>query len=256
MKKNLHYFLFSLFVLLYANAQAQDTLPNITVKNISNNIIVSWVNNYGGNIATINIQRSYDSLKNFTTIGSVLDPMSKENGYVDNKAPKATMFYRVFIAFEGGQYIFTKSKRPTPDTLDNRRLPPVKPEEITKQSNGKPAITTSPSVLVKPDVPLIPPYIPSRFIYLNKENNVTIELPEVNSSSKYSVKFFDENDQQLFEIKKLTEPFLVIEKVNFKHSGWFYFKLYQDGIMREKNQFYIPKDGKTGIPSSEMNKRF
>jgi len=254
--KKLHQLFLVLFILLYAKGWSQDTLPAITVKNISNNIIVSWVNNYGANITTINIQRSYDSLRGFTTIGSVLDPMSKENGYVDNKAPKNNLFYRVFIAFDGGSYIFSKSHRPIPDTTEDVRLSPVKPSDITKQNNGRPSPIQAPTVMVKPDVPLIPPYVPSRFIYLNKENNVTIEVPDANGNSKYSVKFFDENDQQLFEIKKLTEPYLVVEKVNFKHAGWFYFKLYQDGIMREKNQFYIPKDGKTGIPSSEINKRF
>lgn len=253
--KKLQYFLLPIFILLFCKGWSQDTLPRITVRNISNNIIVSWYNTYGANISTINIQRSYDSLKNFTTIGSVLEPMNKENGYVDNKAPKTNMFYRVFIAFDGGQYIFTKSHRPVLDTIADVRLSPVKAEDISKQSNGHPA-AVPPTVMIKPDVPLIPPYIPSRFIYTNKENNVTIELPDVNSNSKFSIKFFDENDKQLFEIKKLTEPYLIIEKVNFKHSGWFYFKLYQDGIMREKNQFYIPKDGKTGIPSAEMNKRF
>ncbi|MEN9568937.1 MAG: hypothetical protein RL172_168, partial [Bacteroidota bacterium] len=69
------------------STQAQDTLPIISVKKISDKVIVSWVNNYGANISTINIQRSKDSLKNYTTIGSVLDPMNKENGFVDGRVP-------------------------------------------------------------------------------------------------------------------------------------------------------------------------
>ncbi|MBS1497513.1 MAG: hypothetical protein JSS85_11630, partial [Bacteroidetes bacterium] len=59
--------------ILFVNAvSAQEILPNITVKNISGKIIVSWQSLYNQPTATINIQRSYDSLKNFTTIGSVL----------------------------------------------------------------------------------------------------------------------------------------------------------------------------------------
>ena len=66
---------------------AQDTLPRITVKSISNKTIISWRTTYGAKITTINIQRSYDSIKNFTTIASMLEPNNRENGFVDSKAP-------------------------------------------------------------------------------------------------------------------------------------------------------------------------
>jgi hypothetical protein len=240
------------------STQAQDTLPIISVKKISDKVIVSWVNNYGANISTINIQRSKDSLKNYTTIGSVLDPMNKENGFVDGRVPAGRVFYRVFVAFEGGRYLFTKAYKPVIDTsVAEPTLPQhLKIDEFTKEPHQQPGLPQPPGVIAKPDVPLIPPYIPSKFIFINKENNVTIELPDATENSRYSIQFFDEDDKKLFELKKITEPYLVVEKVNFIHAGWFYFKLYQDGILREKNQFYIPKEGKTGIPASEIDKRF
>ncbi len=232
-------------------AAAQDTLPRITVKNISNKIIVSWKMNYGANISTINIQRSKDSIKNFTTIGSVLEPMNRENGYVDTKATSPDMFYRVFVAFAGGTYLFTKSYRPVKDSIiistkqsapeEEKLLPPEKPK--------------TDSIIVKPTV--VKPYVytPSKFIFTGKENSVIIQLPEA-INNRYSVKFFDEKDNPIFEIAKVTEPYLIIEKVNFLHSGWFYFKLYDNGILKEKNQFYIPKEGKTGIPPNEIDRKF
>jgi hypothetical protein len=53
-----------LFSGIAVSLTAQDTLPSITVKNYSGQVVVSWVNNYKAPVATINIQRSYDSLKN------------------------------------------------------------------------------------------------------------------------------------------------------------------------------------------------
>ncbi len=226
-------------VSMIAKSFAQDTLPRINVKNISNKIIISWKVTYGAKINTINIQRSADSLRNFTSIGSVLEPMNRENGFVDNKAPNPNMFYRVFVAFEGGSYIFTKSYRPLKDTAVAVVPPP-------------------PSQIVEPPKLIPPPpagFVPSKFIFTGKDNNVIIDLHDA-AGIKYSIKFFDEKNNPVFEIRKVTDLYLIIEKVNFLHAGWFYFMLYDNGILKEKNQFYIPKEGKVGIPQGEVNKKF
>lgn len=216
---------------------AQDTLPRITVKSFGNKVIVSWRATYGARITAINIQRSADSIKNFTSIGSVLEPNNRENGFVDSKAPAPNMFYRVFVAFAGGSYTFSRSYRPVIDT-------------------GSTASTV-------PEIPPVHQYVPeepsgfvaSKYIYTGKDNNVIIELPDA-AASKYSIKFFDDNDKPVFEINKVTEPYLIIEKVNFLRSGWFYFKLYENGIIKERHEFYIPKEGRHGIPPEEIKKRF
>lgn len=232
-------FIFSFFILVIScKSFAQDTLPRITVKSISNKVLISWRTTYGARITTINIQRSADSLKNFTTIGSVLEPNNRENGFVDSKAPAPDMFYRVFVAFAGGSYVFSKSYRPVIDT---------------GSAKGPGEITPYPGYQYQPEEPT--GFIASKYIYTGKDNNVIIDLPDA-GTSKYSIKFFDDNDKTVFEISKVTEPYLIIEKVNFLHSGWFYFKLYEDGIIKERHEFYIPKEGKYGIPPEEIKKRF
>ena len=99
-----------------ASLYAQEILPGISVININGKIIVSWKNEYQQPVANINIQRSYDSLKNYTTIGTVLNPQNKENGYADANAPYNKMYYRVFIAFDGGSYLISQPVRPSKDT--------------------------------------------------------------------------------------------------------------------------------------------
>ena len=60
---------------------AQNSLPEISIKGFQNKVIISWLNDYEKPVTDIFIQRSFDSLKNFTTIGSVLIPQNKENGF-------------------------------------------------------------------------------------------------------------------------------------------------------------------------------
>ena len=107
-----------LFLVLHKISFAQDTLPKISVTQLSNKVLVSWVNPFES-VTTINIQRSYDSLKGFTTIGSVLNVKAKNNGFVDSKEFIPPQYYRAFISFEGGTYLFTQSHRPGIDTAKN-----------------------------------------------------------------------------------------------------------------------------------------
>jgi hypothetical protein len=238
MLKLLSTFLFCA-ILLANKAVAQDTLPNISVKDIGGKMIVSWKNTYGARITNINIQRSADSIKNFTSIGTVLDADNRENGFVDYKSPGGKIFYRVFVAFAGGRYIFSKSHQPVKDTSTGiESLPPA-----TEVQGAEDA--------VKPTAPK--GFVASRFVYTGKDNNVVISLADA-VLKKYSIKFLDENGNPVFEIKKITEPYLIIEKVNFLRSGWFHFELYENGSLLEKHKFFVPKDGKHTGTFSEKGK--
>jgi hypothetical protein len=219
------YFIFFLPLQLFA----QDTLPKISVINISNNILISWTNPFV-TLTTINIQRSFDSSKNFSTIGSVLDVANKTNGLIDAKPVSANMYYRLFLSFEGGTYIFTKPYRPVKDTT--KVLPDIKEFQQS-------AVNTW--------------FVSSRFVYTGKDNNIIISLPGV-PKKKYYIKFFEENGALVFELNKITEPYLTIEKVNFIHAGIFDFELYENGVLIEKHKIYIPKDVKLPLNINEQGK--
>ncbi|HEV2355627.1 MAG TPA: hypothetical protein VGR89_15370, partial [Puia sp.] len=77
-------------------------------------ILISWHNSYPV-VSQISIQRSADSLKYFTTLLTVPDPRLPENGAVDSRSPGPGWFYRLFIVFDNGRYLFTTSRRPGPD---------------------------------------------------------------------------------------------------------------------------------------------
>jgi hypothetical protein len=116
---------------------SQDTLPKFTVKNRFGKIILSWVNPFP-NTVIMNIQRSTDSLKGFKTILSLPDPKAVTNGFLDNKAPNTTQFYKIFVQLDGGKYFFTSAQQPI---IDSSRTPTAttgsNPNQMAQNSNGK-----------------------------------------------------------------------------------------------------------------------
>jgi hypothetical protein len=100
------------FLILGSIARAQDTLPRFSVAvRGSGKILVSWHNPFT-TVTQISIQRSSDSLKDFTTLLTVPDPTLPENGAVDAKATHPNYFYRLFVVLEKGSYFFSHSQRP------------------------------------------------------------------------------------------------------------------------------------------------
>ena len=69
---------------------------------------------------------------------------------------------------------------------------------------------------------------------------------------KYSIKFFEDDGTLIFELKKINQTYLTLDKVNFIHAGLFDFEIYLDGILIEKHKVFIPKDGKP-MPSLDVN---
>ncbi len=112
-------------------ADAQDTLPrfSVTVRG-AGKVLVSWHNSFS-TVTQISIQRSSDSLKDFTTLITVPDPSLPENGVVDAKAPHPNFFYRIFIVLQGGNYLFSHSQRPHATAVaEQQKEKPKDPRDI------------------------------------------------------------------------------------------------------------------------------
>ncbi len=107
-------------------------------------------------------------------------------------------------------------------------------------------------LFVHADTILIKSYVPpvvevkevykvSNYVFTAKDGNVAISLPDA-TRKKYAVKFFEQDNTPLVEIKEIKDTSLILDKSNFVHAGWFRFELYEDGKLKEKNKLYIPKD--------------
>ena len=222
-------FFFTCFIVLVFHqiSFAQDTLPKISVTELGKKVLISWRNPFT-NVTNIVIQRSNDSLSGFKTIGTVINITATSNGFVDN-APNNLIgnYYRLFVTLSGGSYIFTKSHRPSVDTSAT----PLQQFEIPEQVQTW--------------------FVPSQYIYTDKKNQVILSLPKAEKEN-FSIKFYDTNNEFLFEIKKIKQDYLILEKSNFIHSGLFNFEIYNNKILINRDKLYIPKDGKL-MPALDIN---
>ncbi len=265
-------------ILFTYTSLAQDTLPGFNVLDKGNGrVIVSWKNNFE-TINQIAVQRSYDSLKKFSTIYSAPSPELPENGFTDQIKPGTKVYYRIFFVLQGGTYFFTPVKSPGVGTVvvvnvDAKR---DKANEFTKEAIRSPTkkifikvsdslyatlidgdyIRFKDSIINKTKDTLYPlssdtvqilqyvqPYVwkSSIYVYTDKEGYVVLNLPEA-STKKYQLRIFEENDTPVLELKHIKNPYVTLDKSNFYHAGWYKFELVEDGKIKDRNKILIPKD--------------
>lgn len=256
MKKALFYSLFSL-VICNTHSVAQDTLPDFSLRNVGGNrIIAGWTNPFN-NIKQISIQRSKDSLTGYKTIMTVPDPTPVQNGYADTRAPHDSMFYRIYIMLEKGQFYFSKPRRPVKDTIaiavvtDNPKVEAdtirigdtfviAKPFRVDIDKFPGTDTVAVPKVDKNKKVPN--GFLPSLYVYTNRDGYVRVNLPVSDKINQFSIKFYEENGNFLFELKNILEREFKIDKSAFYHAGWFFFELYDGGKLLEKHKFYLEKE--------------
>jgi hypothetical protein len=92
------FFLFILAVLLSARVIAQPLLPDIIGVSQNGMNILSWTSQYDG-IKSIAVQRSSDSVYNFSTIGYVKSLVKGQQAFIDGRPNPGSNWYRLYIAF-------------------------------------------------------------------------------------------------------------------------------------------------------------
>lgn len=274
-------FIFICFGMLKVNSQDTLPDFKLVHKG-NNKVIISWVSKYGSSIRQLSIQRSTENYSNFRTILTLPDPTVLQNGFVDTKVADNKSFYRLYILLEGGKYLFSKVKRPVLDTSKTSDAPLIVADQKTvtsvdanianmapermiyikrrdtliaqigdrfiKKYKDSVAIRTKDTIFYSgQDTLIIKPFVPrevfkpSRYVFTDKDGNIKLILPDA-AIKKYTVKFIDDDNSLVFEIKQVTAPDLIIDKANFLKAGWFKFELYEGAQLKERNKLYISKD--------------
>ncbi|MCS3800472.1 hypothetical protein [Niastella sp. OAS944] len=145
----------------------------------------------------------------------------------------------VVKAPEPEKFFFIKKRDTLVATINAREIKKFRDSVITKTKDTI-AFAGSDTILLKPFVPK-EIYKPSKFVYTEKDGNIRVNVPGA-PLHHYSIKFFDEKSEFLFDITEVKEPVVLIDKVNFLRSGWYKFELYEDGKLKEKHKFFVPKD--------------
>jgi hypothetical protein len=270
-----------LVCIIAGQATAQDTLPKFTVQDKGGGrIVVSWNNPYN-NLVQLAVQRSYDSIKRFSSVYSATSPELPLNGFSDKIVPGLKVYYRIFYVMKGGTYYFTKSLRPDSAfkeavVYDDRRdkINDVLVDELNKKESVKNepiflktkegVFTMMPvdfktyrdSILTKTNDTLLQtaadtvelkPYSPafvqrtSQYIFTDRDGFIVVRLPDA-ASKKYEVLFLEEDDTPVLELHGITESQITIDKTNFYHGGWYKFELRESGHVKERNKIFLPTD--------------
>lgn len=89
---------------------AQNHLPNFNIDNKGDGrVVISWNNPYN-NLIQLAVQRSFDSLKRFSTVYSATSPELPQNGFSDKIPAGVRVYYKIFYVMQGGTYYFSNSK--------------------------------------------------------------------------------------------------------------------------------------------------
>jgi hypothetical protein len=179
------------------------------------------------------------------------------------------MYYRVMVNFEGGEYVIGPSRRAFPSTPS---LPAFDLTKIPEPQTNKEMETDEETITLNKDrssvsskrkrdslkikqlqerklasvhntepIQIVETSFPSSRVYTNKQNVVVIAIQQA-YSKKYGLKVFDENQKLILELKRVPDDYLLLEKSNFFHAGWFNFEIYEEGKLFEKNRFFVAKD--------------
>jgi hypothetical protein len=113
-------------------------------------------------------------------------------------------------------------------------------DSVVSKTKDTIAFSSIDTILIKPFRPK-EVYKPSKYVFTERDGNVAIVVPDA-ENHHYSIKFFTEDSKPVFEISKVRESNLLIDKANFMHAGWYRFELYEDGKVKEKHKLFVPKD--------------
>ncbi|CAL1520009.1 hypothetical protein [Chitinophaga sp. MM2321] len=217
-----------IFLLTAFAGKAQDfmppVLPEFSASIKTGKIQLDWLSGFR-DVKEIGIQRSLDSVLNFNTIGYASYPMQTRNAYLDNKPLPGTNYYRLFILFNNGRFMYSKTMLALSDSTirADQKLEYADIKDASKEKGEAERIA----------------WHPSNYIYTTADGNVNIRLADA-PKKKYSIKFFESNGTFLFDIDQVKGPALILEKAIFMHAGWFNFELYEEGKLKEKWSLFIP----------------
>jgi len=229
---------------------------------------VEWINPHGDSVVQLNVQRSWDSVKSFMTVFAPLSPELPQNGYIDERAGYTGMYYRVFYVLADGSFYFTKAQKVRTGSdfteeiseekaADKNFLVTVHDDdtviaqlnyEAYKRFRDSIVNNTRDTLYSLTDADILIRYynndivwVPSTHVFTNSDGYVQIYLADAQQKN-YRLRFLDEHRKLLFNIKRVPQSKLLLDKTDFMRSGWFYFELYEDDKVKERNKFYIPKD--------------
>ncbi len=253
----------------------QPALPNMSAVIENNSIKLVWFCKYDS-VKSIAVKHSTDSSTNYTIIGYVKKTELGFQSYIDEHPNIGRNFYKVTLEFSSSlkwtsnmigihfvenslkkdstnikhlesnfkkesdfnskeQKYIQKQTTITPDTLIKKSL--LENNVIKKPTikyESRIAINFIDTICVNPSQYIIP-----RYLITDSVGEININLPEDINSHIYTMKFYNENKQKIYDIVKFNTAKLIMDKRNFRNSGLYMFLLKKDGLELERGYFNI-----------------
>ena len=235
--------------LLVETAKAQfPDLPGVHIVTVNTQNVLKWNSTYDG-LEFIAIQRSKDSIRNFTTIGKLSKPKKGHLFYTDSKPMPGRNFYRLQISFGGDVEWYSNVCAATVDSallavamanaakLDsiNRATNPLQTSKpiANTNTNTSPATTNTTPTPVNNEPPPPPPpkpvpfyYTPSTQVFSNTyTGHIIIQLSDA-ADKKYKLFFYDQDKKEVLRVTRIQQPMLILDKNNFNRRGVYSFTLF------------------------------
>lgn len=220
------------FSVSFFSGKAQAVLPDIQSQTQKGINILSWVCQYEG-IKSIAVQRSADSIYNFATIGYVKNLKKGVQGYVDGHPLPGKNFYRLYIAFNSDLTWYSNRIKVYIDSsqlMEKSVLPPN--DSLQKMlgsmvSEGGTSINTSAITTYT--------YTRSQYVFTNPfTGHINVELPDNTAfQDVFSLKFFNQDNAKIFEVPKVSEQSVILDKRNFQRKGLYKFELLKNSKVIE-----------------------
>lgn len=236
--------LFSVLILSFSAAKAQPVLPEIATATSNGVNFLSWTNQYDG-IRSIAVQRSPDSVFNWTVIGFVKNLKKGPQAYIDGHPRPGKNYYRLEIVFNSDLHWFSNTMQLFIDSsaLQNQ---PVLPPNDSLQHNVTDLIKSGVmAVTSDKDSVTIPISIPetkaeqqvsfprSKYVFTNPfTGHINVEIGPL-EGHRYSLEFFNDKNRMVLQIPRISEPTVIIDKRNFQQKGLYKFQLFKDKELLE-----------------------
>lgn len=225
----------------------QATLPDFTLERLNmDKVLVHW-KNPDTSLRQLSIQQSADSLNGFKTILTVLKPQLEQNGSVISRPQASKMFYRIYLLYPLGRYVFTPSKFPTETSATAKKNLTALQNEIQIDSSTRNNPTGSeldPAEKKNKKKPEPAPepvkWVPSPYLYTQTDGFPFIKLPAEWELDQIQIRFFQENGDPLFVLNDPPIRIFRIDKTNFHRAGWYKFEIWFKGKLTDSNRFYLP----------------
>jgi len=225
------------FLLLLAinnTTNAQPDLPNIGVTTQGGINIITWKNPYKGGLKSMAVERSADSVHNFTAIGYVKNLNDAVQSFVDPHPMVGKNWYLLQIVFTSDMDWISNVGAVGVDSIAIATRKPLPPsdslQKIVNSAGGNVSAVNEIKAVEMPK---------SQYVFTNPfTGNVNIEIPDA-IKDNFSLIFYDQNDKQVLKIGRINDKVIILDKRNFQNTGIYKFKLFKANTEFDKGYITI-----------------